>query len=104
MHIMRFKKGDKVKIISGNDRGKEGKILEVFLEDGRIMVDGVNIKKKHARPRRQGQKGERIEKPAPFEASRAMIVCGSCGGATRIGIRLEGGKKVRECKKCKGNI
>ena len=101
---MYLKKGDKVKIISGNDRGKEGKILEVFPEDGRIMVDGVNIKKKHARPRRQGQKGERIEKPAPFEASRAMIVCGACGKATRIGIRLEGGKKVRECKKCRGNI
>ena len=101
---MDLKKGRKVKIIAGNDKGKEGKSLEVFLEDGRIMVDGVNIKKKHARPRRQGQKGERIEKPAPFEASRAMIVCGSCGGATRIGIRLEGGKKVRECKKCKGNI
>lgn len=101
---MNLKKGDKVKIISGNDRGKEGKILAVFPEDGRIMVDGVNIKKKHARPRRQGQKGERIEKPAPFNASRAMIVCGSCGRATRVGWREEGGKKIRVCKKCKGDI
>ena len=101
---MYLKKGDKVKIISGNDRGKEGKILEIFRGDGRIMVDGVNIKKKHARPRRQGQKGERIEKPAPFEASRAMIVCGSCGNATRVGLRVEGGKKIRTCKKCKKDI
>lgn len=101
---MKLKKGDIVKIISGNDKGKEGKILEVFPHEGRIMVDGVNMKKKHSKARRQGQKGERIEKPAPFFASRVMIVCGSCGKATRIGLRSEGGEKVRECKKCKGNI
>jgi large subunit ribosomal protein L24 len=97
---MKFRTGDNVKIISGNDRGKEGKILRTFPLLGKIEVDGVNVKKKHTKPKKQGQKGERIEKSAPFFASRAQIVCGSCGAITRIGYKIDGEKKVRVCKKC----
>ncbi|OGZ95541.1 MAG: 50S ribosomal protein L24 [Candidatus Sungbacteria bacterium RIFCSPHIGHO2_01_FULL_50_25] len=101
---MKLKTGDKVKIIAGNDKGKEGKILEVFPLDGHIVVEGVNMKKKHTRAKRQGQKGERIEKPASFAASRAQIICGSCGAPTRVGYRVAGGEKVRICKKCKKDL
>ena|SRR3989344_1058471 len=101
---MKLKKGDKVKIISGNDKGKEGKIIDVFLSDGRIVVDGVAVHKKHVRARRQGEKGDRIEKPTPIPVSRAMIICGSCGKPTRIGYRIEENGKIRICKKCESAL
>jgi large subunit ribosomal protein L24 len=101
---MKLKKGDKVKIISGNDKGKEGKIIDVFRTEGRILVDGVAVHKKHVRARRQGQKGDRVEKPTPIPASRAMILCGSCGKPTRIGYRIEGSVKTRICKKCENTL
>ena len=97
---MKFRKGDTIKIISGNDKGKEGKILRTFPLTEMIEVAGIHMKKKHMRPRAQGQKGDRIEKPAPFAASRAQILCGSCSKTTRIGYRIDGDTKVRVCKKC----
>src|SRR3989344_9339827 len=97
---MKLKKGDKVKIISRNDKGKEGKIIDVFLTERRILVDGVAVHKKHVRARRQGEKGDRVEKPTPIPVSRAMIICGCCGKPTRIGYQIEGSVKTRICKKC----
>lgn len=101
---MKLKKGDTIRVIAGNDKGKEGKILRVLPALGVLEVDGVNMKKKHVRARRQGQKGERIEKPAPFPASRVMIVCGSCKNAVRVGYRAEGDTKVRICTKCQKEL
>ena len=97
---MNIKKGDIVSIISGNDKGKQGRVLEVLVEEGRLLVEGLNMKKKHVRGKRQGQKGEVVKMPAPIPVSRAMIVCGSCGKATRLGLRTEGGAKIRVCRKC----
>lgn len=102
---MKFKKGDQVKIVSGNDKGKQGKILSVLREENRIVVDGLNMKKKHMRPRQQGKKGEVILIPAAFMASRAMIVCQKCGKAARIGYKInDAGVKSRVCKKCGGEL
>ncbi len=101
---MKFKKGDKVKISAGNDKGKEGKILAVFPHEEKIVVEGVNMKKRHVRSRRQGQKGERVEKPAPIPASRAMMICRSCGAPVRIGQHVRDGSKVRVCKSCGKDI
>lgn len=101
---MKLKKGDKVKIISGNDRGKEGKIIRVFPSDGKITVEGVQVRKKHVKARRQGQKGERIEIPMAFHQSRAMLLCGSCSKAVRVRYRIEGGRKVRVCQKCSAQL
>lgn len=98
---MKIHKGDQVKIISGNDEGKQGKVLAVFPKEGKIVIDGLNIKKKHARPRQQGKKGELVRIPAPFPVSRVMLVCPKCGKAVRAGYRVNAGTKSRFCKKCK---
>ncbi len=101
---MKIHKGDTVQIIAGNDRGKEARVLAVFPAEGRIVVEGVNVRKKHIRPRAAGQKGELVRFPAPFVSSRAMLVCSSCAKAGRVGYRLESGKKIRVCKKCGADV
>lgn len=97
---MKLRKGDNVKVLSGKDRGKTGKVLNVFKTDGRVMIEGINLWKKHRRPRRQGEKGEMVTVPRPLHVGKVALVCGSCGKAGRIGMRLEGDKKIRYCKKC----
>ena len=103
---MNIKKGDKVQIIAGKDNGKTGKVLQVFPSRGRVSVEGLNLSIKHMRPRRQGEKGQRIEFPAPLNASNLMVVCPKCGKPARIGKKITESadkkmKKYRECKKCK---
>ena len=97
---MKLKKGDNVKVLSGKDRGKTGKVLAVFYDDAKILVEGVNLFKKHRRPKKQGEKGEVVTVPRPLHMGKVALVCGSCGKATRIGMRIEGEKKSRYCKKC----
>jgi len=102
---MRIKKDDKVKIIAGKDTGKSGKVLNIFAAKGKILVEGVNIIKKHLRARKDGEKGQRVETAAPIDVSNAMLICPSCKKETRVGYQIsEDGKKVRICKKCKKNI
>jgi len=101
---MKLKKGDNVKIISGKDRSKTGKITHVFLKENRIVVEGVNIHKKHSRPKKQGQKGQIIQMPMPIHVSNAMIVCKNCGKAVRTGMKKIENKKFRVCKKCGGEL
>ncbi len=100
---MKIHKGDTVKIMSGNDKGKQAKVLAAFPGRGAIVAEGIHMKKKHVRPRRQGQKGELVRIPAPFPVSRVMLVCPKCGKAARIGYRSEAGKKLRQCRKCGGD-
>ncbi|MDP3779411.1 MAG: 50S ribosomal protein L24 [bacterium] len=98
---MNIKKGDNIKIMSGNDKGKEGKVIAVFPVAERIVVEGTNMRKKHVRARRQGQKGEMIRIPAAFPASRAMIVCPKCSKTTRVKHAVnEAGIKMRICRSC----
>jgi large subunit ribosomal protein L24 len=97
---MKLKKGDTVKIISGKDRGKTGKITHALIEKNKIVVEGINIRKKHMRPKKQGQKGQTIQMPMPIDVSNVMIVCPACSKITRIGAKTAGNKKVRVCKKC----
>lgn len=97
---MKIRKGDTVKILSGKDRGKRAKVIRVLPPDGRIVVEGVNLKKRHRRSRRQDKKGEIVLIPASVSASAAQVVCSACGKPTRIGYREDAGKKVRVCKKC----
>ncbi|MCI0533340.1 50S ribosomal protein L24 [bacterium] len=96
---MKFKKGDSVIVISGKDKGKKGKIVRVIRESGRVVVDGLNIKKKHQRARKGGQKGQIIEIPFPMHASNVMIEDPKTGKPSRIGISREGGKRLRISKK-----
>ena len=97
---MKIKKGDLVKIISGKDKGKTGKVIRVDKVSNRISVDGVNVYKKHARPKRQGEKGEIVFVTRPFNISNASLVCSSCGKNARAAFRFENERKVRYCKKC----
>ncbi len=101
---MNIKNGDTVKIISGKDRGKTGKVTHVFPEKNKIVVEGVNAHKKHQRPKKQGQKGQIIQMPMPIDASNAMVVCSSCNKPTRIARKISGSKRVRACKKCGGEL
>ncbi|MEW6192167.1 MAG: 50S ribosomal protein L24 [Bacillota bacterium] len=101
MPKVHVKKGDTVLVIRGKDAGKKGKVLTVFPERQRLVVEKVNIVKRHSRPTRQLPQGGIIEKEAPIHASNVMLVCEKCHKPTRVGRRLlEDGTKVRFCKKC----
>lgn len=106
MGIMKckIKKGDLVLVIQGKDRTRTGKVLKVFLAAHKVLVDGINLVKRHQRPRQQGKKGEIIEKPAAIDISNVKLVCGQCGKASRAGYRLAAEAKVRICKKCGNTI
>ena len=97
---MKLKKGDKVKIITGKDRGKTGTVLAVFPDQDRLTVENLNVYKKRSRPRQQGKQGEIVNVARPLPLSNVALVCGNCGAATRTGFRMEGGRKVRYCKHC----
>lgn len=98
---MKIKKGDLVEVISGKDRGKRGKVLRVIPKENKVIVEGVNIVKRHQRPVPQLREGGIIEREAPIYACKVMVVCPSCDKRTRVGYKfVEGGKKVRYCKKC----
>ena len=95
------RKDDTVVIITGDDKGKKGKVLEVAPGEGKIIVEGVNMVKKHVKPRRQGETGGIIEAEGAFYASKAMIVCPKCDKGVRIGHKiLDDGTKIRVCTKC----
>lgn len=97
---MKLKKGDNILIISGKDRGRKGKVLEILPKEGKIVVEGLNTQKKHRKPRRQGQKGEIVEVAVPISASNVKIICTKCVKPVRIGYKVTGDKKYRICKKC----
>lgn len=101
---MKIKKGDKVQITSGKDKGKSGVVLRAVPSQEKIVVEGINIVKKHTRPKKEGEKGQRVEIPFPIPASNAMLVCPKCGKSTRIGYKVTKDKKFRICKKCKEEI
>ena len=96
-----IKKDDKVKVISGKEKGKMGKVLRVFREQERVVVENVNFVKRHTRPGGKTPRGGIIEKEAPLHWSNLMLVCDKCINPTRVKMqRLEDGKKVRACGKC----
>ena len=101
---MKVKKGDSVLIIAGKDKGRTGKIIKSIPKELKILVEGINLKKKHVRPKRQGEKGQVVEIPAVLDISNVKIICPKCGKATRVGYSIEGENKNRICKKCKQTI
>lgn len=106
---MKIKKNDKVKIIAGKDKGKTGKVLQVFSSTNRASVEGLNLLVKHLRPNRRGEKGQRVEFPAPLDISNLLLVCPKCNKPAKVGYKLVEGegklrKKYRVCKKCEQTI
>lgn len=97
---MKIRRDDNVKMLIGKDRGKSGKILRVFPEREKVVVEGLNTVKKHVKPKKQGQKGQLILTPRAVDISDVMLICSKCNKPTRIGYRIEGKSKIRICKKC----
>lgn len=97
----RIKRGDTVAVIAGKERGKRGKVLHVLPANGRVIVEKVNMIKKHQRPTQKLRQGGIIEREGPLHISNVMVVCGKCDRATRTSVRiLADSKKVRACKRC----
>ena len=101
---MNIRKDDKVIVLSGKDKGKEGKVLSANPKAGKVIVEGVNVASKHMRPRKQGEQGGIIKMETPIYACKVMVVCPKCGKPTRVAHKLVDGKNVRVCKKCGANL
>ena len=102
---MKIKKGDTVLIISGKDKNKKGKVLEALSKERKILVEGVNLVKKHQKPKKTGEKGQIIQLPKPIDISNAKLICSKCGKPARVGYKIITGtknqkSKIRICKKC----
>ncbi len=102
---MKIRKGDRVVVLQGKDRGKEGTVTFAYPSEGRVIVDGANMAKKHQKPTRSTQQGGIIDKEMPMSASNVAIICPACGQRTRVGHRFEpDGTKVRICRKCEADL
>ncbi|MPZ87930.1 MAG: 50S ribosomal protein L24 [Nitriliruptorales bacterium] len=101
--MQRVKRNDTVKVISGKDAGKQGRVVHVYPRENRVMVEGINRVTKHDRvrtTRRGGQEGGITKMEAPIHLSNVMPICESCGEPTRVGSRIVAGKRARYCRKC----
>ena len=101
---MKIKKGDTVQVLSGNDKGKTGEVLEVIPKEDKIIVKGVNVRKKSIKPRKQGEQGGIVSAEVAIPSSIVNVVCPKCKAVTKIGYSEEKGVKVRVCKKCGAKI
>jgi large subunit ribosomal protein L24 len=102
---LKIKKGDTVRVLTGKDRGKDGNVTRVLPSAGKVIVDGVNVAKKHQKATRATMQGGIIDKDMPIPVANVAILCPACGKATRVGYKIDGdGTKVRVCKKCGGEM
>jgi large subunit ribosomal protein L24 len=99
-----IRKGDRVRVITGKDKGKEARVLRVYPHDQRLVVERVNMVKKHQRPTNKQPQGGILEIEAPIHISNVMLLCPNCSEPTRVGRRREDGARVRVCKKCENDI
>ena len=97
---MNVKKGDTVVVLSGKDRGKQGKVLGTVPADGKVVVEGINMVTCHVKPRKQGETGGIVKREAALAACKVQVVCPKCSKATRVSYKIENGKKTRVCKNC----
>ena len=101
---MFVRKDDKVVVLSGRDKGKQGKVLSVDPKADKLIVEGVMVASRHMKPRKQGDQGGIVKVETPIYASKVMVVCPKCGKPTRVAHKIEDGKKHRVCKKCGGAL
>ena len=101
---MKIKKDDTVLVITGKDKGKQGKVLQTFPKNTQLLVAQVNLKKKHQKPKKQGEKGQIVQMPGLISVSNVKLICPKCEKAVKIGYKIEGEKKYRICKKCQENL
>lgn len=100
LNKLHVKKGDTVLVLSGKDKGKQGKIIEALPKKSKVVVEGVNKAKRHTKPNQNAPQGGILTKEVPMNASKVMLVCPACSKATRIAKKEVNGKFVRACKKC----
>ena len=100
MNSLKIKKNDTVVILSGKDRGKQGKVLGTVPGEGKVVVEGINMVTCHVKPRRQGEEGGIVKREAAIASCKVQVVCPKCGKGTRIAHKIEGDKKTRVCKHC----
>ncbi len=101
---MKIRKGDMVVVLTGKDKAKQAKVLRVFNKNGKVLLEGINIFKRHERSRKQGKKGQIIERAMPMDISNVSLYCVKCKKGVRTSVRLEGSKKFRVCRKCDGKL
>jgi large subunit ribosomal protein L24 len=102
---LKIKKGDRVRVLTGKDRGKDGNVTRVLPATGKVIVDGVNVAKKHQRATKATMQGGIIDKDMPLPVANVALLCPACGKTTRVGYKIDGdGTKVRVCKKCGGEM
>ena len=102
---MKIRKGDRVQVLSGKDRGKTGTVTRAIPSADKVIVDGVNVAKKHQKPTGQANTGGIIDKEMPIRVANVAIICNNCGKPTRIGHRFDpDGTKIRICRKCEGDL
>ena len=101
---MKIKKGDKVKVVTGKDKGREGLVERAYLKSDRIVIQGINIYKKHIKKNEKMPQGGVVDLPRPLAATKVMLICPKCKKVTRVGYLIEKNKKYRICKKCQSKL
>ena len=101
---MKILKGDNIKVIYGKDKGRKGKIERVYKKQNKVLIEGINIYKKHVKKSEQTPQGGVVDIPRPINISKVMLICPKCSKPTRVSIKREKNKKKRVCKKCKSII
>ena len=101
---MKIKKKDTVLITSGKDKGKKGTVLRILVKENRLVVENVNLRKRHQKPKKSGEKGQVVTVPSPIALANVKLVCPKCGQGTRVGYKIVDKKKYRICKKCNSEI
>jgi len=101
---MKIKKGDKVRVMAGKDKGREGKVEKVYKKSNKILIPNINIYKRHVKKSDKMPQGGIVDVPRPLDVAKIMLICPKCGKMTRIGFKVEKDKKLRVCKKCESKI
>lgn len=101
---MKIKKGDKIRVIAGKDKGREGVVEHVYKKAGKVVIPGINLYKKHVKKNEKMPQGGVVEIPRSMDVSKIMLICPKCNKSTKIGYKLGKGKKNRICKKCESEV
>lgn len=101
---MKIRKGDKIKIMAGKDKGKDGVIDRAYPKQNKILIQGINLIKRHIKKNQELPEGGIVDIPKPVQVSSVMLICPKCSKTTRVGFELDKNKKVRSCKKCKATF
>ena len=101
---MKIKKGDKIRVVAGKDKGREGKVERVYVKAERVLIEGINQYKRHVKKNEKMPQGGVVDVPRPISVAKVMLICPKCGKLVRTGYSIEKNKKVRVCKKCGSSI